>query len=671
MQAATTGLGRPRLWRTSALLGMLVACGLLRAEVDATVDAAVPQEDSVKTPAATLAPAVRERIPTESFAARAFMSAPILSPEGNRLATQVQDGEEITIGVVFLIRDSNGPAPGLRKISLGDGRLRWYRWASNDLLLFGVLQKNRTNEFSRLYVYNVLTAESRYLGARRQGLVGDDVLFVAEDGSYLLLAMALSVGQHPAVYRVDIASGKTEMVLPAKPPIHDWYADHEGNVRLGFGYIGRKTKVVYRERGEKEFRTIAKISWEDSDAEIDTIRFRRSGGDGLAVTNARSGRFGLYNLDMNSFELGEPIFEHPLVDIDDFWLDRNGEVSAVLYTDDRPRVHWIDPHMHALQTEIDDALPDRSNWVLSSNRQVNRFIVWTTRADDPGHYYFYDRDAGVMSRIATPIEEMAGKRLSPVQAIQYVSRDGLTIHGYLALPGGVGGKDLPLVVLPHGGPHARNTWTYDADVQFLANRGYAVLQPNFRGSSGYGKQFLEQGYGQWGGAMQDDINDGVAWLVEQGTVDARRVCIMGASYGGYAALIGAIANPDIYRCAISFAGVTDVDAWMRSHRQQMLPSRYRKWRQRVHGDTETGAGSPSPIDLAHKVSIPVLLAHGAKDDRVPFRQAEQMAKALRRANKDVEYLTFKDAGHGYEGDDHVRFLNAVEAFLLRHNPPQL
>jgi dipeptidyl aminopeptidase/acylaminoacyl peptidase len=227
------------------------------------------------------------------------------------------------------------------------------------------------------------------------------------------------------------------------------------------------------------------------------------------------------------------------------------------------------------------------------------------------------------------------------------------------------------VVLPHGGPHARDTWTYDADVQFLANRGYAVLQPNFRGSTGYGKEFLEKGYGQWGGAMQNDINDGVAWLVEQGIVDAKRVCIMGVSYGGYAALIGAITSPDIYRCAISYAGVTDVKAWMKSHRYDMLPKRYRKWRQRVLGEADSSSGSPSPIDFAERVSIPVLLGHGTKDDRVPFRQAEKMARALRRANKDVEYLTFKDAGHGYEGDDHVRFLNAVEAFLSKHNPADL
>lgn len=613
----------------------------------------------------------RERIPTAAFAAREFMSEPDLSPLGDRVATRVQDGESAVLGVVFLFNEPGGPPPGLRKIDVGDAALRWYRWANNDLLLVSLLQENSQAVFSSLYVYNVVTEDLRPLGSRNRGLIGDDVLYVADDGSYLLLAMAPSVLQHPAVYRVDIANGEMEKIQSAMRPILDWYADQSGVVRLGFGYSGRKTQVVYRDSGDEEFRTIARLSWEDSDAEIDTIRFRGAGQQGFTVTNAKTGRFGLYDFDWNSFEVGEPIFEHPLVDIDNFWTDRNGDVSAVLYTDDRQRVHWIDPAMNELQAEIDGALAGRSNWVVSKNRDLNRFIVWTTRADDPGHFYFYDRNAGVMSRLATPIEDMKGKPLSPVKAIQFTSRDGLQIQGYLTLPRGSSGTNLPLVVVPHGGPHVRDTWTYDADVQFLANRGYAVLQPNFRGSTGYGKKFLEKGYGQWGGAMQTDLDDGVAWLVSEGVVDAKRVCIMGASYGGYAALIAAITSPEVYRCAVSYAGVTDVNAWMKSHRNDMLPTRYRKWRQKVHGEEAAEVEVPSPIDLAGQVSIPVLLGHGTADDRVPFRQGEKMARALRRADKDVEFLKLKDAGHGYEGADHVRFLNAVEAFLKKHNPADL
>jgi dipeptidyl aminopeptidase/acylaminoacyl peptidase len=255
--------------------------------------------------------------------------------------------------------------------------------------------------------------------------------------------------------------------------------------------------------------------------------------------------------------------------------------------------------------------------------------------------------------------------------VSYRARDGLVIPAYLTLPADQEPKNLPLVLLPHGGPHARDAVGFDYFAQFLASRGYAVFQPNFRGSAGYGSEFLAKGFGQWGTGMQDDLTDGLQWLIGEGTVDPKRVCIVGGSYGGYAALMGAIRTPELYRCAVSWAGVTDVPAMMQHDKSQLLPERYRRWRNRVRGKGDANLKDVSPVRRAREVGIPVLLMHGTEDDNVPFRQATEFVKAMNKANKPIEFIQFEGTEHVLQkSDDRIRFLREVESFLARHNPAQ-
>src|SRR5690606_38800130 len=194
---------------------------------------------------------------------------------------------------------------------------------------------------------------------------------------------------------------------------------------------------------------------------------------------------------------------------------------AVHYVDDRSRIEWFDPEMKALQADIDGALPGRLNRVITMRRDKKRMVVWTGTASDPGRLYLFEPDAGAMRLLAKPYEKIDPSALADVESTSYTARDGLRIPAYLTMPRGVGDKNLPLVIMPHGGPFARDEWAYDSWAQFLANRGYVVLQPNFRGSTGYGKEFVAKGEGQWGRGMQDDIDDGVKWLVDRGTVDRK------------------------------------------------------------------------------------------------------------------------------------------------------
>jgi dipeptidyl aminopeptidase/acylaminoacyl peptidase len=420
--------------------------------------------------------------------------------------------------------------------------LVWFRWAGEDRILISL---GRSAIFegdevyaTRLAVIDLRTNKIDFVGKRTEGIDGDTVIHVDPDGGWLLLSIQQTIYDYPSVWRVDLGTLKMTRVVAQHMHVWNWYADSTGTVRAGIGSTSQRWWLLYRESADGDFETVRREKTGDEDDAGDIERFIPIDGSdkGYAVANSKTGRYGLYHYDFATDSLGATIFGHPQVDIDDFYQSEKGEIEAVFYTDDRTRVSWLKPEMKTLQEEIDKALPDRINRVVSFSRDASRMLVWTGSASDPGRYYFYYRASGRMQLLAQPYAKISGKDLATVESASYHARDGLDIPAYLTVPGDRATQALPLVVMPHGGPFVRDEWGYDVWAQFLANRGYLVLQPNFRGSTGYGKAFVEKGLGQWGRAMQDDIDDGVKWLVDQGKVDPKRVCIMGASYGGYAAM---------------------------------------------------------------------------------------------------------------------------------------
>jgi dipeptidyl aminopeptidase/acylaminoacyl peptidase len=257
-----------------------------------------------------------------------------------------------------------------------------------------------------------------------------------------------------------------------------------------------------------------------------------------------------------------------------------------------------------------------------------------------------------------------------MKPIEYHARDGLKLHAYLTLPRGRDPKHLPLILMPHGGPFARDHWQYDPLVQFLANRGYAVFQPEFRGSTGYGKDFVAKGYGEWGRKMQDDLDDGVDALVASGQVDAKRVCVVGSSYGGYAAMWGAVRSPNRYRCAASMAGVSDLPALLKHDKQLFSATRYYKeWRTPVGGEGKADLRGVSPLSFAGEIKVPLLLGHGEQDENVPPQQTHAMVDALNKAGAPVTSVFYKDSGHGFDSSaDLEDWLKRLESFLAKYNP---
>lgn len=299
-------------------------------------------------------------------------------------------------------------------------------------------------------------------------------------------------------------------------------------------------------------------------------------------------------------------------------------------------------------------------------------VIWSGGAGNPGAYYYFRPDKRRMELIAHVNEELAPSDLAIKKYVSYVARDGLEIPAYLTLPRGREERNLPLIIFPHGGPFdVRDSSEYDPVSQLLANRGYVVLQPNFRGSGGYGKAFYEKGEGQWGRGMQDDLDDGMDWLVKQGIVDPKRVCIVGGSYGGYAALWGATRNPDRYRCAASWAGVSDLGRQLKFQLNFGISQRYRKdWRQAVLGQDKFDSKSVSPLHTIHQLKVPVLVAHGKVDQTVPLYQSQLYAEALTKSGKQHEYVMIPDEGHNFSTSvNFVTWLSRLDAFLAKHNPP--
>jgi dipeptidyl aminopeptidase/acylaminoacyl peptidase len=341
------------------------------------------------------------------------------------------------------------------------------------------------------------------------------------------------------------------------------------------------------------------------------------------------------------------------------------------YVDDVWFCRYFDPALQRIQQAFEDAVNEAGLVQLTSwSMDRKRFIVKASGPRNPGSYYLYDTAKGP-SLLGRAHPRMTPAELGEMLVIKYPARDGTKIPGYLTLPAGKGSKNLPMVVMPHGGPELRDYVTFDNWAQMFANRGYAVFQPNFRGSGGYGKRYLEAGYRQWGRLMQDDITDGVKALIKDGTADPNRICIVGASYGGYAALAGGAFTPELYKCVVSIAGVSDLVAMIENDRFEgggRDSFRFRYWKTWV-GDPRTDAQEMkafSPVSHAAKFTAPVLLIHGREDDNVVPTQSLAMEKALKKAGKPVEYILVDYQGHSFVGPARLDLLKNMERFVATH-----
>jgi dipeptidyl aminopeptidase/acylaminoacyl peptidase len=377
---------------------------------------------------------------------------------------------------------------------------------------------------------------------------------------------------------------------------------------------------------------------------------------------------GLYQVDLKSANSKE-VFVHAYADVDQIIRDIDNEnIVAAKMLAGVPEYHYLqglENRTVKLHQSLRQAFAGQDVEITSHTRDGAEAIVLVSSDRNPGAFYIFNTETMKAKYLFARQSWVDPEQMRPMQPIQLQARDDTSLHGFLTRPDGDG--PYPLVVMPHGGPHGvQDNWGYDAEIQLLANRGYAVLNINYRGSGGYGKNFQESGYGEWGASMQDDLTDATLWAIEQGITETGRICIVGGSYGGYAALMGAVREPDLYRCSIGFAGVYD------------LPMMFEKgdipdqrtglgYLRRVLGEDQEKLQQRSPASRAAEIKASVMLIHGAEDERVPIAQAERMREALRALDKDPEWLVFSKEGHGiFDEKNRVEYYRQMLKFLRQH-----
>jgi dipeptidyl aminopeptidase/acylaminoacyl peptidase len=618
------------------------------------------------------------RIPAAAFFRRPLISHVALSPDGQHIAgVTSRDGRE-----TVMVREAAGGKPrALAKLDRRSGLESWtirrLGWASDDDILTAIEMPNPNVEvvqarMSRLMVLPREGSRPRYLGARwpydEYVQMQDDVVsWLPEDPDHVLLNLQLRGDRGKGVRLVNVSKGTFVSLVPAHEGISSWAADHRGDVRAGWGVEAESTDAVLSGRvgADDAFDEIARFD----PFEEPGLAFAGFGErpETLYVYGGETGRRAVYSYDLAARKLGPLVFEHPDVDVDELYSSSvDGRLLAIGYATDRPFLHFVDAAAERIQTGVDAALPGRTNRFVSSSRDEALSIVESSGDVHPPTYYLFDREQKEMSFLFDAYPELKNATLAEMKPITYTARDGLVIRGYLTLPPGAGALALPAIVFPHGGPWTRDVWGWDPVVQFLASRGFAVLQPNFRGSDGYGLEFRNRGFGTWGEEMQDDITDGARWLVEQGVADPERIGIYGTSYGGFAALQALITAPDVFHAGASFAGVTDVPALLEDdtayvglgEEMEKLVGDRRHDRDRLE--------QISPVRQAAKIRRPVLIGHGTEDWRVHVSQAYDMIDALEAAGVPSESYIYEGAGHGFIDErNQIDFYEKLAAFFAR------
>ena len=471
------------------------------------------------------------------------------------------------------------------------------------------------------------------------------------------------------VYRVDVHTGQAELVAQNPGDIVGWQTDHAGRVRAAISSDGLDSTLLYR---DDESQPLRKLITTDYRTSVAPIFFTADDKRMYALSNRGRDKLALVVIDPARPDDEEVVFEPEGNDLDGASYSRLRKVlTLAVWQSDKVRRKFFDKETEDLYARLAAKLPGYEFALQNANRAEDKFIVAAYNDRTPGVRYLYDARADSLTELAVINPALPEQDMAPMQPVSYQSRDGLTLHGYLTLPAGREPRGLPCIVNPHGGPWARDGWGWNPEIQFLANRGYCVLQMNFRGSTGYGRKFWEAGFGQWGLAMQDDVTDGVQWLVDQGIADPRRIAIYGGSYGGYATLAGVAFTPDLYAAAVDYVGVSNLFTFMETIPPYWKPM-LAKMRDMV-GDPvkdKDRLAATSPALHADRIRTPLFVAQGARDPRVNKAESDQMVEALRKRGVEVEYLVKDNEGHGFHNEENrYEFYEAMEKFLARYLKP--
>jgi dipeptidyl aminopeptidase/acylaminoacyl peptidase len=621
------------------------------------------------------------------FARDPFIRSISLSPNGAYVAMLQRSASEYQL-VIYEV--ATGTSTMIERLTAERGSLNWVAWKGDDRLLleveaFQALRTSRTTYDYSIYRIVSVARDGTGLVQMFQGSLSrlasrdastqlSDIL--PNDPEHVLLSALDTTGY--GIWRADVNTGAVEKLSDGEWSTAGYLTDGEGYpvMRQDMLDDGRGWRILTRAPGEvhwselREARAVA-----DADKSPDFQPIAPAPGAGQVYVLARSeeqDRLGLFILDVRTRTLSAPIQEGALADASFPWIDAaTHELVATCEEDERDVCRARDPNV---QRELDAVQasvgPDAVVTLLDRSQGANRWLVYAEAPTLPGAFYLYDRDTQSVTQIALSYPELT-EGLAPTRVEHFTTRDGQTLWAYVTARPGQGPR--PMIVMPHGGPEARDSYGFDFFAQYLAAQGYVVVQPNFRGSGGFGRAYAEAGYRQWGARMQTDVEDAARHMIDSGEADAHRICIVGASYGGYAALAGIMLTPDLYRCAISIAGVSDLPESLRGDRREAGRSSmsYQYWL-RSMGDPRSDSAAliaASPARHAPAITAPLLLIHGEDDHIVPIRQSELMDEAMRAAGHDVRFVRVPDSVHiwsNWSAENRTLLLQETTAFLDHH-----
>lgn len=622
-------------------------------------------------------------IPVEDFARQPPLQSITFSPDGKLFAARQEVNGRLNISVGDLKTRKL-----IRVTNLTTLDVQSYQWISSTRLVFSLYDAKKglaEQHAGGLFALNWDGSESKeisptYETCEAKGLVtcrqthflrriagsSDEILATANDRSETT----------EDVYRLNTRTGRKTLLTSDNPgKVQSWFLDKDSVPRAALSVDGKKLGETfwYRDSATTPWRKISSVEG------ITAKRVKPAAFDAdgalFVYSNLNSDKYQLHVLDPVKGVPGELVADSPLVDLDTATPRVRLGTHNVLgfhVDSDKPEMLWLDEKLAKLQSLLDASLT-KGNQNDITVLDDERVLVWSWSDRDPGSYYLYDPQAKQLQELMRPRDWLKPEQMAATQVVRYKARDGLEIPSYLTLPEGKAPVKLPLVAWIHGGPWVRDEWGFSPDVQFLASRGYAVFQPNYRGSTGFGMKHLESSFKKYGQSMQDDITDGIKHLVAKGIVDPDRVCIGGGSYGGYATMMGLVKDPDFYRCGINEAGVTDL-IWAQelgyTDFNRGNPDAAEAWYKVTMGDVKADRAMLeqfSPRLHADKIKAPVLIVHGAGDQRVPIQHAEGMRSAMKAAGKEPEWVVYPEEAHGFlKPENRIDRYKKIEAFLRKH-----
>jgi len=639
----------------------------------------------------------------EIYGALPTISDAAMSPDGETIAMLQYAGGMSTLAFFDYAKEDAQP----EGLPLGDFKPRGIEWVNDDylLLLMSIADKVAVNtgvkefEFFRWIAVNRRDKSAKMLFQRDAGFViessgnlistkpskRDEAIIArwtgqAGAGSGTPTASRFGARKDTSGYSlitVNLKNGRDRVQTPGEPTTYDWVVDEEGQplMRADWDAANARLKVFSTGGEGKRLRLVREIEAQQGDPAPYLLYGRLDGAAAdaneiAASSRAEGPRDVLVGIDIKTGKVTRTIASDPDFDLSGYAYDaRTARVKAAFFGPNVDRVVYFDEGLQAVHDQLNGALKSSAVTLSSMSADRQKILAYATQPDFPPDYYVFDRDRKKLDYFSSTRPAMGAADVIDRRRFDYTSPDGLKIEGYYTTPQGAQGKKLPLIVLPHGGPAGRDTLAYDWWAAFYAARGYGVYQPNFRGSSGYGAAFEQAGHGEWGRKMQDDLTNGVAPLVEAGKADPARVCIVGASYGGYAALAGATLTPDVYKCAVSVNGVSDLPALIGYAKSRSGDFGADYWEKRIGSRfrDEKELNAVSPRRNARRAGAPVLLIHGTDDIVVPLAQSKWMAEALADAGKAYEYVELDGEDHWLSGaETRTEMLRRSIDFIDRH-----